>query len=196
MEEKGDEGSVPPADDHETVTFEVQIGSGSGDDGGDDGSDDDSGDGGDSGGSAGDGGEINPNNPKSLVLLDALLNCAGEGESRSNCKSADVEFENRGTATTIDEVRANFYQANDPGNSPTAFPATMIVNATSPDSFEIRGGYVDTDDIPLAAGEQFTWQVSFENYGGGTFKIQNRNAFVITILFDDGSRSTYFVAPR
>jgi hypothetical protein len=169
--------------DYETVTFEVQIGSGSNDD------DEDDGD-----GNAGDGDEINPNNPGSLVLVDALLNCAGN--SQSNCDSADVEFENRGTAKTIDEVRANFYQANDPGGSPTDFPATMVVDATSPDSFEIRGGYVDVDDIALAVGDQFTWQVSFEDYGGGTFDIQNGNAFVITILFDDGSRSTYFVAPR
>ncbi|MDZ7688265.1 MAG: Ig-like domain-containing protein [Halobacteriales archaeon] len=148
-------------------------------------------------GSGGDGSDINPN-PSGLVLEGATIEqCGGTGPGQGGgqtvvCAST-MEFRNTESAPlTVAQARLNFYSP-DQGQGQGTFrqpPSRGVLEGTSLDI----GGLFEPVNLVFGPGVS---QNTVEFYrGGNEFEIEDGDFYVVTFLFEDGDRSTYFVLPQ
>ena len=154
---------------------------------------------------SGDDSDINPN-PSGLVLEGADVEACstgpggggpgggpgGGGGGTINC-AATMEFTNTNVGDlTVSEARINFYSP-DQGQGLGTFRQPPTRGVLEGNSLDVAGTFVPVN-IEFSPG---TSQRTVEFYRGGSeFDIEDGDFYVITFLFEDGERSTYFVLPE
>ena len=146
----------------------------------------------------GEGSDINPN-PSGLVFEDAdMETCStgpgggGGGGNTVTCAST-MGFTNTNVGDlNVAEARINFYSP-DQGQGLGTFrqpPTRGVLEGTSLDI----GGLFMPVNIDFSPGSS---QKTVEFYkGSDEFEIEDGDFYVITFLFEDGERPTYFVLPQ
>jgi hypothetical protein len=138
---------------------------------------------------------INPNKPGGLVLRSAEVEeCtsgSGPGKKSSDCRSV-MEFTNTGSSSlTVVDARVNFYSP-DQGQGLGTFrqpPTTAVFEGVSLNI----GGPFETVNEGFVSGNS---EKTLEFYRGGEYDIADGDFYILTFVFADGERSTYFVLPR
>lgn len=134
------------------------------------------------------GSQINP--PPStgdLVLQGATSQRSGEVE---------MGFKNHGEAKSVTETRVNFFYASKPGASNPPDTAKIVAPGSS-DLMTIGGEFQEVSpSVSYTAGEEKSITVTFykDDSGSRVYDPGNTvNLYALTVRFDDGTTSTYFV---
>jgi len=140
-------------------------------------------------GSGGDGSDINPN-PSGLVLEGATMGECSTGPT-VYC-AATMEFTNTNVGNlTVTQARLNFYSP-DQGQGQGTFRQPPTHGVLEGKSLDIGGLFVPVN-IEFSPGAS---QKTVEFYRGGSeFDMEDGDFYVLTFLFEDSDRSTYFVLP-
>lgn len=150
------------------------------------------------------GGDINPNRTDAVVLDGATIpndNNGGNDGKNNPSPEVDVTLKNLDTddARDVEQARFNFYnvdQRTGGGNSRDRPQSVDISNRTLR-SATSGGQYRTIAPITVPAGATRTFTVTFYLNTDGTdgFDVDPGDFFVLSVVFDDGSTATYFVAP-
>jgi hypothetical protein len=147
--------------------------------------------------SGGDPGEINPNYPERLVLRGAdRLECStGQPQGQTvDCESRTT-FENTANVTIeVVEARINFYSVDNSqaqGATQRVMPENGVLEGTS---LDIGGPF---EPVSMSFGPGVVSERSVRFYrNGGEYRIRDGDFHVLTLVFQSGASSVYFVAPE
>jgi hypothetical protein len=148
------------------------------------------------------GGNINPNRTDAVVLdgatIEPEINNGGGNKGTSNV-SISLRNLDANEARDIEQARFNFYdvdQRTGKGNNRDRPQSVKLSNRTLRSATN-GGQYRTIDPITVPAGGTKTFEVQFYENTGGTdlFDVVDGDFFVLSVVFDDGSTATYFVAP-
>lgn len=152
------------------------------------------------GGGGGNDGDINPNDPGSLVLRGAeVRGCStGPGKNKTvECESR-MTFKNTNNIGTLKvvEARINFYSVDNSqaqGATQRLAPKTGVLEGTSLDI----GGPFETVSMSFSTAGSGLSKKSVEFYeNGDEYRIRDGDFYVLTLVFQGGDKSVYFVSPE
>jgi len=134
--------------------------------------------------------EINP--PDGVVLKGSEIQPATGNGKGNPSPNVDVTLENRGSSNRdVVETRLSFYSVDRQSGSPQGSPEEAdIKNNTA----VIGGDFVPIDPITVPGGGETSFVIMFKN-NGNDFDVEEGDFFVLTVIFENGQRATYFVAP-
>ncbi|MFB6080482.1 MAG: hypothetical protein ABEJ81_05750 [Haloferacaceae archaeon] len=153
------------------------------------------------GGGGGDvGANINPNRTDGVVLDGAAIDARTVNPGQV---TPDVGVTLRNLDGTEDrdvvQARFNFYSVDRQSSSSNArdAPRSVDVSNRTLKSANNGGRYRTIAPITIPAGDTRTFTLTFYRDDSGTtaFDVQQGDFFVLSVVFDDGSTATYFVAP-
>ncbi|CCQ35812.1 probable secreted glycoprotein [Natronomonas moolapensis 8.8.11] len=116
------------------------------------------------------------------VVLDNI-----ERENDGNDKYLDLTFRSVNSNATVTDARINFYNAKNEGQTPSN--ADLSDDTGSELATLTVGGEFEELNSPVEIVSDYTFQLDFDkNPGSG-----NREWFILTLMFEDGSSRQYFV---
>ena len=119
------------------------------------------------------------------VVLDNVEGKQGMG----NDKYLALTFRSVNSDATVTDARINFYNAKNQGQGQTPSNADLSDDTGSELATLTVGGEFEELDSPVEIVDDYTFQLDFgKNAGSG-----NREWFILTLKFEDGSSRQYFV---
>ena len=122
-------------------------------------------------------------------VFDAIADLLDPGNPR--IQEAEVTF-NATSSTSIDQVRVNHYQDNDGDDQPTNWYMSDGSETIEGDvSGDFQSAPSNFDDVD-SSGTTYHFQFATDD---SAHDVAPEDFFIVTITFDNGQRSTYFVSP-